>query len=49
MKLYEITPVQVWAAWKNQELTVNDVLTYQARAGIHFNPDGTFTTRGSNK
>ena len=49
MKLYEMTPAQIWAAWKNQELTVNDVLTYQARAGIYFNPDGTFTTRGRNK
>ena len=48
MTLYEMTPAQVWAAWKNQELTVNDVLTYQARAGIHFNPDGTYTTGGRN-
>lgn len=49
MKLYEMTPGQVWAAWKNQELTVNDMLTYQARAGIYFNPDGTYTPGGSNK
>ena len=49
MKLYEMTPAQVWAAWKNQLLTVNDMLAYQARAGIYFNPDGTFYTGGRNK
>ncbi len=48
MTLYEMTPAQIWAAWKNQELTVGDVLAYQARAGIYFNPDGTFTTGGPN-
>ena len=47
-EIHTMTPCQVWAAWKNQELTVNDVLTYQARAGIHFNPDGTYTTGGRN-
>jgi hypothetical protein len=46
MTLYEMTPAQIWAAWKNQELTVNDVLSYQAYAGIYFNPDGTYTTGG---
>ena len=49
MNLYEMTPAQVWAAWKNQDLTVNDVLAYQARAGIYFRPDGTFRTGGGNK
>ena len=48
MKLYEMTPCQVWTAWKNQELTVNDMLCYQAHAGIYFNQDGTYTTGGRN-
>ena len=49
MTLYEMTPAQVWAAWKNQALTVNDVLAYQAQKKLYFNPDGTFTTGAHNK
>ena len=44
-----MTPAQIWAAWKKQQLTVNDVLADQARARIYFNPDGTFYTGGRNK
>lgn len=49
MTLYEMTPGQVWAAWKNQVLTVADVLAYQARKKIYFNPDGTYTAGDRNQ
>lgn len=48
-EIHAMTPAQVWAAWKNQELTLGEMLAYQAHAGIYFNPDGTFTTGGRNK
>ena len=49
MNIYEMTPSQVWDAWKAQKLTVGEMLSYQTRAGIYFNPDGTFYKGGCNK
>lgn len=40
MKLYEMTPSQVWNAWKEQKLTVGEMLSYQAHAGIYFTATG---------
>lgn len=46
MSLYEMTPDQVWNAWKEQKLTVGEMLSYQTHAGIYFSPNGGAVKKG---
>ena len=39
-EIHEMTPAQVWAAWKAQELTVHQVATWQQRHQYYFTPTG---------
>lgn len=38
--LQELTPRQVWAAWKNQEITAGDLADWQQRNNYYFNDTG---------
>jgi hypothetical protein len=39
-EIHEMTPAQVWAAWKAQALTVDQVATWQQRHHYYFTPTG---------
>ena len=36
----ELTPRQVWAAWKNQEITTGDLADWQQQHNYYFNDTG---------
>lgn len=40
MTLFDMTAAQVWAAWKAQELTVDQVVTWLQRNRIYFDQEG---------
>ena len=40
MNIYDMSAAQIWAAWKAQELTVDQVVTWQQRHGIYFDEKG---------
>ncbi len=40
MNLYDMTPAQVWAAWRNQELTAGDLAWWQDRHNYYFSETG---------
>jgi hypothetical protein len=39
-ELYDLTPAQIWAAWKNQELTAGDFAWWQDRHNYYFSETG---------
>ena len=39
-EIHEMTPAQVWAAWKAQALTAYQVATWQQRHQYYFSPTG---------
>ena len=39
-EIHEMTPAQVWAAWKAQLLTAYQVATWQQRHNYYFSPTG---------
>lgn len=39
-EIHAMTPAQIWAAWKAQQLTVNQVVTWQQRHRYYFSPTG---------
>ena len=39
-EIHEMTPAQVWAAWKAQQLTAYQVATGQQRHNYDFSPTG---------
>jgi hypothetical protein len=39
-ELYNMTPAEVWHAWKNQRLTVGQVVAWQQRHNYYFSPTG---------
>ena len=44
MELYNMTAAEVWHAWKNQRLTVDQVVTWQQLHKIYFDSEGNTTT-----
>ena len=40
MNIYEMDAAQIWAAWKNNLLTVGQVVAWQTFTGLYFNHKG---------
>ena len=40
----QMTPAEIWLAWKKQLLTIGQVAEWQSRHKIYFNEEGNTTT-----
>lgn len=40
MQIYNLTPAQIWAAWRGQEITAGDLAAWQDRHNYYFNETG---------
>lgn len=39
-EIHDMTPAQIWAAWKNQEITAGQLANWQTKHNYYFNQDG---------
>ena len=39
-EIHEMTPAQVWAGWKKQLLTMDQVVTWQTKHKTYFDSEG---------